>query len=174
MTDFPELALAVRQPWAWAIIHAGKDIENRGPMAVRYMKQRGRIAIAASKGMTQAEYWYAAEFMARFGVIVPPAADIVRGAIIGSVDVVDVVSKSMSRWWMGPRGLILRDPVACDPVPSSGALGFYKWQSSGAQVEAALPWMLPKKDIPIASRTLRAVPPSTDDEPELFGGSDDL
>lgn len=29
MLDLPELALSVRQPWAWAIIHAGKDIENR-------------------------------------------------------------------------------------------------------------------------------------------------
>ena len=22
-------ALSIRQPWAWAILHAGKDIENR-------------------------------------------------------------------------------------------------------------------------------------------------
>ena len=28
MTDLPELALSVRQPWAWAIIYAGKDIET--------------------------------------------------------------------------------------------------------------------------------------------------
>lgn len=172
MTDLPELALAIRQPWAWAIIHAGKDIENRGPVAVRYMQHRGRIAIAASKGMTQAEYRCAAEFMARFEVIVPPAADLVRGAIIGSVEVVDIVSKSMSRWWMGPRGLILRDPIACEPVASSGALGFYKWRPSGGQVEAALPWMLPKKDI--VSRAVRPVPPLADDEPELFGGFGDL
>lgn len=29
MTELPPLALSVRQPWAWAIIYAGKDIENR-------------------------------------------------------------------------------------------------------------------------------------------------
>ena len=24
------IALTIRQPWAWAILHASKDIENRG------------------------------------------------------------------------------------------------------------------------------------------------
>ena len=29
-----QLALSIRQPWAWAILHAGKDVENRSePMA---------------------------------------------------------------------------------------------------------------------------------------------
>ena len=23
------LAVSIRQPWAWAVIHAGKDVENR-------------------------------------------------------------------------------------------------------------------------------------------------
>ena len=30
----PNKALSVRQPWAWAIIHGGKDIENRVTRAV--------------------------------------------------------------------------------------------------------------------------------------------
>jgi hypothetical protein len=53
----PRLALAVRQPWTWAIIHAGKDLENRDWR--RWIKDwwfRGRVAILASKGMTQDEY----------------------------------------------------------------------------------------------------------------------
>ncbi|WP_409188395.1 hypothetical protein [Bradyrhizobium sp. RDM4] len=33
----PEFALSVRQPWAWAIIHGGKDVENRSAPAVRNM-----------------------------------------------------------------------------------------------------------------------------------------
>ena len=24
-------AISIRQPWAWAILHAGKRVENRGP-----------------------------------------------------------------------------------------------------------------------------------------------
>ncbi len=61
----PELALSVRQPWAWAIIYASKDIENRSWQAVNHgLRQRGRIAIHASKGMTREEYEDASEFIA--------------------------------------------------------------------------------------------------------------
>lgn len=28
-SDLHQVALSIRQPWAWAILHAGKDIENR-------------------------------------------------------------------------------------------------------------------------------------------------
>ena len=38
-------ALSVRQPWAWAIIHAGKDVENR-TWGTRY---HGPLLIHASK-----------------------------------------------------------------------------------------------------------------------------
>lgn len=31
-----DFALSVRQPWAWAIIFAGKDIENRSWQAVNH------------------------------------------------------------------------------------------------------------------------------------------
>lgn len=141
MTD---LALAVRQPWAWAIIHAGKDVENRSPTAVRYMTHRGRVAIQASKGMTQDEYRSATEFMARFGVVCPPAAALVRGAVIGTVEVYGLAKESASPWWMGPRGLLLRNPTALlRPIPSGGSLGFYRWKPSGGEAEKPLAWMLP-------------------------------
>ena len=38
-------ALSLWQPWAWAIIHAGKDVENR----VWRTKHRGDLVIHASK-----------------------------------------------------------------------------------------------------------------------------
>jgi hypothetical protein len=41
-------AITVRQPWAWAIINAGKDIENR----TWNTNFRGRVAIRAGMGMT--------------------------------------------------------------------------------------------------------------------------
>ena len=31
---FPTQAFSVRQPWAWAILHAGKDVENRSAAAL--------------------------------------------------------------------------------------------------------------------------------------------
>ena len=122
-------ALSVRQPWAWAIIHGGKDIENRSWQAVNYgLKVRGLIAVHASKGMTQAEYYEAAEFMAGIGITCPPAAELQRGGIIGTVHVDDVVTESNSPWFFGPRGLVLSRPKPCEFVPSVGALGYFNWK----------------------------------------------
>ncbi len=45
MTE-PMLALSIRQPWAWAIIHAGKDVENRSEnMAHRAEKLIGQTVL---------------------------------------------------------------------------------------------------------------------------------
>lgn len=150
MTILPSRALSVRQPWAWAIIYAGKNIENRGPIAItKGSMRRGKIAIHASKGMTQEEYAHACDFMVGLDIVCPPPGALIRGAIIGSVDVVDIVTMSMSPWFFGPRGLVLRDPQACEPVPCSGALGYFDWKESGT-IEQSLKWMLPKSDAPPA------------------------
>lgn len=141
--ELPRMALSVRQPWAWAIIHAGKDIENRSLAAVMHGMKPGRVAIHAAKGMTRKEYDDAGEFMATFDASCPPAADLVRGAIIGAVTVVEIVKSHPSPWWMGPRGLVLADPVACEPIPAVGALGYFKWTPSGGSIAEAARWMLP-------------------------------
>jgi hypothetical protein len=85
-------ALSIRQPWAWAILHAGKDVENRGIVAMRHMNFTGldRIAIHAAKGMTRAEYDYARQFIESRGARCPEAADLLRGGVIGSVGVAGV------------------------------------------------------------------------------------
>lgn len=142
MSTLPAIALSVRQPWAWAIIHGGKDIENRSPAAVMHGMKPGRIAVHASKGMTRDEYQDAAEFMALFGVICPPPADLVRGAVIGAVTVTEIVKSHPSPWWMGPRGLVLANATACEPIPASGALGYFRWQPSGGVVDEPARWML--------------------------------
>jgi len=127
--DMPVKALSVRQPWAWAIIFAGKDIENRSWQAVNHgLTVRGRIAIHAAKGMTKGEYESAEFFMSKIGVECPDAIDLWRGAIIGTVDVVDVVRDHPSPWFFGPRGLVLQNPKSFTPAPVSGALGYFDWQ----------------------------------------------
>lgn len=148
MADLPELALSVRQPWAWAIIHAGKDIENRSWQAVNHgLLIRGRIAIHAAKGMTREEYEDTRDFLWGRRVGCPEAKDLLRGGIIGSVEVVDVVSESASPWFFGPRGLVLRDPVPCEFIPAVGQLGYFKWQRAGPSiVPPAAAWMLPPKE----------------------------
>lgn len=144
--SLPRLALSVRQPWAWAIIHGGKDIENRSWQAVNHgLRQRGRIAIHAAKGMTQDEYWAAREFMMAMGQYCPDPHELYRGGVIGSVEVVDVVSRHDSPWFFGPRGLVLRDPQMCGFVPARGALGYFTWQpASKDDVPQPARWMLPR------------------------------
>ena len=143
----PGIALSVRQPWAWAIIHAGKDIENRSWHSVdKGNLRRGRIAIHAAKGLTQAEYASAVDFMRDIGVICPPAADLMRGGIIGAVDVVDIVKESGSKWFMGPRGLVLCNPRACAFVPATGQLGYFSWTPADPPSPAEpAKWMLETK-----------------------------
>jgi hypothetical protein len=145
VNNLPVLALSVRQPWAWAIIYAGKDIENRSWQAVNHgLSQRGRVAIHAAKSMSRREYEDAAEFMASIKVVCPPAAELKRGGIIGRVDIVDVVTDSDSDWFFGPRGLVLRDPRPCDFIPCMGALGYFAWARMGlGTVPLPSKWMLP-------------------------------
>jgi hypothetical protein len=108
-------ALTIKQPWAWAIIHAGKDIENRSWLT-RY---RGELAIHA--GARMHDYTK----MPR-GVRAPEDDDLVFSAIIGIVEVVDSVEKSRSKWFMGPCGLVLRNArLLAKPVPCSGKLGLW-------------------------------------------------
>src|SRR5271166_1914096 len=59
--DEPVRAISVRQPFAWAIIHAGKDVENRSPNARRQFQAAvsERVLIHASKGMTADVYEHA-------------------------------------------------------------------------------------------------------------------
>jgi len=136
----PSIALSVRQPWAWAIIHAGKDIENRSVAAVGTGMWLGHIAIHAARGMTRAEYEDAREFMALIGVKCPHPCDLTRGAIIGSVTVTAVVEDSDSPWFFGPRGLVLAHAEGCEPIPTVGALGYFRWAAGGEMMEPK-PWM---------------------------------
>lgn len=98
--------------------------------------------------MTQDEYAFARDFMADIGVACPPPADLVRGAIIGAVTVVEIVKSHWSPWWMGPCGLVLANPEACEPIPAVGALGYFRWSPSGGVIDAAKRWMGPKVDAP--------------------------
>ena len=141
MADLPVMALSVRQPWAWAIIHAGKHLENRTQGALNYM---GRdvtwLAIHASKGMTRDEYETmidhpGLDLPEANGAKLPRPDELVRGAIIGHVCVTDRISTSTSPWWCGPRALVFSNTVAVDPIPCVGSLGFFRWSKSG-EIEA--------------------------------------
>lgn len=131
MTALPTIALSIRQPWAWAIISAGKDIENRDWPTNR----RGPICIHASKGMTRQEFdgfVDLARAMNRTGhwpedLWIPEFGDLARGGIVGTATIADCVTASNSPWFSGGYGFVLTDVQSVPFIPCKGALGFFAW-----------------------------------------------
>lgn len=75
-------ALSFRNPWPWALIFGGKDVENR-----RWRTNvTGPVLIHAALGCTTLEYTFALAFMNAAGVDisnVPPLRALPRGGIVG-------------------------------------------------------------------------------------------
>lgn len=130
MIELP--ALSIRQPWPWAIIHAGKDVENRD-WRTRF---RGRFLIHAAKGMTRREYEACLEFCHDIsdevvfpaGLTMPAYEDLERGGIVGIAEIVDCVDFSESMWFFGWYGFVLRNARPLPFHPCKGRLGFFKVQ----------------------------------------------
>lgn len=124
LTEAPRLVLSIRQPWAWLIIHAGKDVENRTwPTRIR-----GRIYIHAAKTLTQDDYIAALLLCSSIGVDtrgVPRMEQLDRGGLVGSVTLTGCVGHSASPWFCGPYGFELRDPAPISFAPARGRLGFF-------------------------------------------------
>ncbi len=109
--------ISLRQPWAWLVFH-GKDIENRSwPTS-----HRGSLLIHASlKYDREGELWVSKNFPK---IRIP--TDLPRGVIIGRVEITDCVSASKSRWFFGPCGFVLKNPVEFrKPIPYKGWLGIF-------------------------------------------------
>lgn len=127
-------ALSIRQPWAWAILHAGKDIENRDwQRSNPGLRFRGDFLIHASGGMTKDEYedfldtahHISVHHPFRVGLALPAFNELPRGGIVGQARVVDVVREHDSPWFFGPVGLVLADAKPLPFIPFKGALGFF-------------------------------------------------
>jgi hypothetical protein len=112
-----EPILTVRQPWASAIFHAGKDIENR----VWPTDYRGRLWIHAGLATARAEPDRWAE---EHGLWLPEEP-LPRGMIIGSIDLVDIVRDARSTWALPEHyHWVLRRPMLLlRPVKRKGSLG---------------------------------------------------
>ncbi|GAA4075654.1 ASCH domain-containing protein [Nocardioides kongjuensis] len=147
-------ALTVQQPWAWAIVHGGKTIENR----TQAWKYRGPLAIHAGARLSQRGCDVVPEILAETrGCQVGDylGEELTYGAIIGVARLVDVhlaESAIDAEWgssvirsvvccdspWAeqsyiehGGRGrrdvvhLVLEDPRPIDPIPCKGRLGLW-------------------------------------------------
>lgn len=123
-------ALTIRQPWAWAILCAGKDIENR----LWRSSHRGRIAVHAARAMTAGDYDTFAEFFESAPIILPPGVnlpafeELTLGTIVGTVEIVDCVQETESPWYFGfpGYGFHLRYPrPLAKPISCKGMLKFW-------------------------------------------------
>jgi hypothetical protein len=121
------LALSIKQPWAYAILELGKDIENRKwKLPNRYRGYRHWIHAGKSWDKNAPkeilEEWQKA---CRRG---HPAAQL--GGLVGSVEFTKCLDDShspTSKWFQGPYGF-----VCCEPrtllkfIPCKGQLRFFK------------------------------------------------
>jgi hypothetical protein len=128
-------ALTIRQPWAHAVIHLGKDVENRSWRA----NYKGPVLIHASARTLNDPHGLLAEHMSQ-----PPSpADLDRlptGCIIGVADLFDYVRDSESKWaFRGEWHWLLRKVRPIRPVPCTGRLGL--WTPSAALIRKMPTWV---------------------------------
>ena len=110
----------MQQPWAWALVSGEKAIENRSWRT----EYRGPIIVQA--GATKAVM----NRFAQAGDPTPPSGALVFGALIGVVDLVDVVSLSMELeadpWAWGPYCWRVANPrIFLKPIEAKGKLKLY-------------------------------------------------
>jgi hypothetical protein len=136
--------LTVRQPWAWAIIHGGKDVENRvrniagdyrGPVAI-HAGQAEDVTAYREADRTHNALWWAFRSVGRLPMGLPMWRQW-SGHILGVVDLTAVHSvdgvgcmaaiPDCSPWaekTPGVQHLRLANPRAlAEPIPYRGALG---------------------------------------------------
>ena len=56
----------------------------------------------------------------------PFKAEFHMGGIVGSVEIVDCVTESDSKWFSGKYGFVLRNPEVLPFTPCQGKLGIFK------------------------------------------------
>jgi hypothetical protein len=108
-------AITIHPLWAWAIVHGPKRVENR-TWATRH---RGRLAIHASAQSTTARESdaVARALLERLGVKdIPADEDLVRGAVIGVVTLVDCWRLDDDRRRLFDEPPLGEDPFAEGPV----------------------------------------------------------
>jgi len=88
-------AISVRPPWACAIVHGGKDIENR----TWKTNIRGTIAIHASRAMSRPYYEWSVKEIRKLSpkAKVPPFDEMARGSVVGWVEIVGCEKRTESK-----------------------------------------------------------------------------
>ena len=125
--------LSVRQPWATAILHMGKDVENR----VWKTQYRGELYIHASLYKPKPKDFEAlAQILgtsaqkARNKFYLCGSSDY-YGYIIGKVYLDNIINDSQSIWGVSTQyhWLISSPEVLDNPIPAKGKLGIWSFPS---------------------------------------------
>jgi hypothetical protein len=101
-------ALTIRQPWAYLIVTGAKRVEHR----TWRTHHRGALLIHAGLEIDEAG------FEDTFGAA-PDRCELVRGAIVGVVEVTDMVRHGGIFHW------VLANPRSIEPVECAGRLGLW-------------------------------------------------
>ena len=127
--------LSVRQPWAWLIIHGGKDVENRtwrtrytGPLLIHAAATRPSLEEyqEACELQSAATGWMATPCGAEPLPGVPAIDELVYGAIIGRVCMAGCAVTTYSPWGiLGCWNWLLADPEPLGPIPYQGRQGLF-------------------------------------------------
>lgn len=126
--------LTLWQPWAWAVIHAGKDIENRLWAPPRDAIGCWTAIHASSRFDGPYEAQSRAQIESRAGVRVPGPERLERGVILGLARLVgEVEATCSSPWYAGPgtpaepnHGWRFLEPIPLErPFRCPGARGLW-------------------------------------------------
>jgi len=114
-------ALSLKQPWGWAVVEAGKWIENRKWNT----NFRGKFLIHVSKNFDYEGYQWLLDRKDKIGMEIPPIDSFVRGGIIGQAEIIDCVKKHDNMWFFGPYGFVLKDIKPLEYKRCKGMLNFF-------------------------------------------------
>jgi hypothetical protein len=130
----PVKVLCMREPWLWAMLELGKDIENRKRCLGSYV---GDVLLQRSVGTTEREVEDAFDWMARRGLLTvaahanwPGLGRLEKGGIVARTRFTDLIRpgmhfhpKARSRWYMGQYGYVCEGTRLVPFVPYKGHLG---------------------------------------------------
>ena len=141
MTTIPQMALSIRNPWAFLIAAGLKPVENRewrtnfrGPFAIHAGKafdaDARRDLVENRHPVTGASLFFI-DGMPK-GFLEMTKGDF-NGGIIGVAEIVDCVEVHPSDYFVGPYGFVVENAHPIPRVPCRGVLGFFDWRR---QIEA--------------------------------------
>ena len=131
--EAPLRGLTLWQPWAYAVLHLGKRLENRPWKPWPSMVGPWFALHAAARRKPSEEAWVLDRIAALTGKPAPGPGALVRGAVLGFGRLSGFVEASDDPWFLGPEyegkknyGWLLPDVVALPtPVPCKGYYGFW-------------------------------------------------